>query len=112
LAEIHLRDRALSTSGSRTQSFYHQGRRYGHILDPRTGWPADGVLSATALAPSAAMADALSTAFYVMGAHQSLAFCERNPEVGLLMVSPAERSGSIEVNVIGLDDDEWQLLDS
>ncbi len=111
LAEIQLRDRALSTSGSRTQSFYHQGRRYGHILDPRSGWPADGVLSATALAPSAAIADALSTAFYVMGAHQSLTFCERNPDVGLLMVSPAERSGSIEVNVIGLDDDEWQLLD-
>ena len=45
------------------QSFRHRGRRYGHILDPRSGRPAEGVLSSTVVAPTAALADALSTAF-------------------------------------------------
>ena len=52
--------RACSSSG-------YQGKRYGHILDPRTGWPAEGVFSTTVVAPTAAEADALSTAFYVLG---------------------------------------------
>ena len=47
LAELYLVDQALGTSGSGTQFFQHGGRRYGHLLDPRTGWPATGVYSAT-----------------------------------------------------------------
>ena len=76
-----LKDRALATSGSGTQFFIHEGRRYGHILDPRSGWPAEGVLSVSVLAPTAATADALSTAFYVMGPQQSREYCEVHPEV-------------------------------
>ena len=67
LGELRLRDQAVGTSGTQFQSFYHRGRRYGHMLDPRTGWPAEALLSATVLAPTAALADALSTAFFVMG---------------------------------------------
>jgi thiamine biosynthesis lipoprotein len=67
LATITLVDRALGTSGSGTQFFVERGRRLGHILDPRTGRPAEGVLSATVLAASAAEADALATALYVLG---------------------------------------------
>src|SRR4051794_7975016 len=44
LGQLRLHDCSLSTSGSGTQFFTHEGRRYGHILDPRTGWPAEGVL--------------------------------------------------------------------
>ena len=43
------------------------GRRYGHVIDPRTGWPAEGVRSATAIDGEAAVADALATAFLVGG---------------------------------------------
>ena len=50
LAEITLRNKSLGTSGSGTQHFYHQGRKYGHIIDPRTGQPADGVLSTSVIA--------------------------------------------------------------
>ena len=67
LGLLRLNDRALGTSGTGTQFFYHAGRRFGHILDPRTGQPAEGVLSSTVLARTAAEADALSTAFYVLG---------------------------------------------
>ena len=79
LGQIELHDRALGTSGSQFQSFRHRGRRYGHILDPRTGWPAEGVLSVTVLAPTAAEADALSTAFYVMGPEAALSYCRHRP---------------------------------
>ncbi|MFM7206022.1 MAG: FAD:protein FMN transferase [Planctomycetaceae bacterium] len=67
LATITLTDRALGTSGSGTQFFVDRGRRLGHLLDPRTGQPATGVISATVIADSAADADALATAAYVLG---------------------------------------------
>jgi thiamine biosynthesis lipoprotein len=57
LAEFTLRGESLSTSGSGTQFFIRRGRRYGHILDPRTGRPAEGLFSATVIAPTAAEAN-------------------------------------------------------
>jgi len=102
LAEIRLDGRALATSGSWAQSFVHQGRRYGHILDPRTGRPAEGVLSATAIAPTATLADALSTAFYVMGPPATADFCGRRPEIAAVLACPVRRSGGIEIRTAGL----------
>jgi thiamine biosynthesis lipoprotein len=102
LGEIRLCDRALGTSGSQAQSFWHQGRRYGHILDPRTGWPAQNVLTATAIAPTALLADALSTAFYVMGPQQALDYCRERPELAAIIIAPARRRGGFEVHSIGL----------
>lgn len=112
LAEIWLRDRALGTSGSGVQFFYHQGHRYGHVLDPRTGWPAEGVLSATVLAPSAALADALATACFVLGAEGTQAYCARHPDVAAILVCPGPRSGGLEIQAWGLTDDDWQRLDA
>jgi thiamine biosynthesis lipoprotein len=68
LAVIPLRDRALSTSGDYEQFFEWEGKRFSHILDPRTGRPAAGVRSATVLADNATDTDALSTAAFVEGA--------------------------------------------
>lgn len=107
LAEVWLRDRGLGTSGSGTQFFYHQGRRFGHVLDPRTGWPAERVLSATVLAPDAADADALATAFYVMGVDAAERYCEQRAEVSALLVCPGRRRGSIQLHAIGLADEDW-----
>ncbi|HEX4149180.1 MAG TPA: FAD:protein FMN transferase [Pirellulales bacterium] len=110
LAEISLRDRALSTSGSGVQFFRHRGKRYGHILDPRTGWPAEGVFSATVVAPTAAEADALSTAFYVMGVEAALAYCQAHSGIGTLLVYPSRRQSKVELAVGGLDDSDWRRL--
>ena len=44
IAEFHLRNRSLGTAGGATQNFEAAGKKYGHILDPRTGWPAEGIL--------------------------------------------------------------------
>jgi FAD:protein FMN transferase len=103
LAEIRLRDRALGTSSSRFQSFRHAGRLFGHILDPRTGQPAEGVLSATVLAPTAALADALSTAFYVMGEAASVMFCSRRPEISVVLVLPDSGPSGLRVVPIGFE---------
>ncbi|MGL4944218.1 MAG: FAD:protein FMN transferase [Thermoguttaceae bacterium] len=63
-----VRDRALATSGTQKQFFRYAGKRFGHIIDPQTGVPADaGVLGVTVFAPTAAEADALSTAMFTMG---------------------------------------------
>jgi thiamine biosynthesis lipoprotein len=103
LAMVWLKNRALGTSGAANQYFIAGGRKYGHVLDPRTGWPADQVASASALAASAAEADALSTAFFVLGVEGTRAYCQRHPEVGAVLVT---KSRTPEVKVIGADDTE------
>ena len=86
LGTVLLRDRAMSTSGSNIQFFRHQGRRYGHILDPRTAMPVDGMLSVTVFADSAAIADALSTAFFVLGVENALKCCDNMPDIGAILI--------------------------
>jgi thiamine biosynthesis lipoprotein len=110
LAQIRLHNRALATSGSGTQFFMHEGRRYGHILDPRTGWPAEGVLSASVIAPTAAEADALATAFYVMGPRRTREYCQLRPEIGAVLLCPGERHGSLEQHLIGISEGQWREL--
>ncbi|MDO4549625.1 MAG: FAD:protein FMN transferase [Planctomycetia bacterium] len=100
IMEISLRDGALATSGSATQFFWYQGKRYGHILDPRTGNPVQGVLSATVLAQNATDADALATAFYVMGVEKTEEYCKKNPELGVIFVLPGEGE-NLEIKKIG-----------
>ena len=106
VGEIRLRTRALGTSGAQFQSFWHRGRRYGHILDPRTGRPAENVFSVTVAAPTALLADALSTAFYVMSPDAVLEYCRSRPELGVVLFCPARRSGGFELRTCGLTDDE------
>ena len=110
LAEFTLVNQALGTSGSGTQFFHYQGKRYGHILDPRTGWPADKVLSATVIAPTAALADALSTAFYVGGIELAETYCRQHPEIAALLVTPSARSGKVELHPVNLAPGQWRAL--
>jgi thiamine biosynthesis lipoprotein len=110
LAEFTLRGESLSTSGSGTQFFIRRGRRYGHILDPRTGRPAEGLFSATVIAPTAAEADALSTAFYVMGPDAVGEYCRRHSRVAALLVAPGGREGDVRLHAFGLRDDQWQKI--
>ncbi len=108
LGILTLRDRAMSTSGSATQSFHHQGRRLGHILDPRTGRPAEGVLSVTVLTPDAATADALSTALYVLGPDKAESFCDAHPDVAALIVLPTKSIHQVEVLSLNMPEETWQ----
>jgi len=67
LGTVRLRDAALGVSGVSEQSFTHEGKRYGHIIDPRSGWPVQGRAYVAVIAPDAALADALATAIFVGG---------------------------------------------
>ena len=64
---ISLKNQALSVSAVHGRSFMHQGRRLGHVIDPRTGRPVSGALVAAVVAGDALLADALSTALLAMG---------------------------------------------
>ena len=64
---IKVKDKAVATSGDYEQFFFAAGRRYSHIMDPRTGLPASGVVSVTVIAQTAMAADALSTTLFVLG---------------------------------------------
>ena len=86
LALLRIHDCALSTSGSEEQFFLHEGKRYGHIIDPRTGQPAAGVTSVTVVAQSTAVSDALATAFYVGGRDLAERYCAAHPEVLVIML--------------------------
>jgi FAD:protein FMN transferase len=76
-ARVEVRDASLSTSGDYESFFVVDGVRYHHILDPRTGWPARGLRSATVIAADATLADALSTALIALGAERGMAVAER-----------------------------------
>ncbi len=73
IATLNLGDCAVATSGDYEKYFVYQGRRYSHIVDPRSGYPVSGnVVSATVIHPSSClMADALATAFCVLGVEEA-----------------------------------------
>ena len=87
LARLVLEDGALATSGAGEQFFEVEGRRYGHVIDPRTGWPAAGVLSVSVVTAEAAVSDALSTAFLVGGLDLARPYCAAHRET-LVLVTP------------------------
>jgi thiamine biosynthesis lipoprotein len=91
LAWVRLRDRALGTSAATYQHLEFNGRKLGHILDPRSGRPAEGMASVSVLAPSAAQADALSTAFFVGGLELARRYCATHPEIGAILLPGGNR---------------------
>jgi thiamine biosynthesis lipoprotein len=92
MAVLRLRDCAMATSGGEEQFFEYEGKRYGHVIDPRSGGPAGRVTSVTVIAPSAALADALATAFFVGGPEMAESYCAAHAGVSALMLeSTAER---------------------
>jgi thiamine biosynthesis lipoprotein len=82
IGSVQLRDCSLSGSG-----LLLHGR---HIIDPRTGEPAAGKAATWAIAPTAALSDATSTAFMLLSREEVEAYCEGHPEVGALLAWPME----------------------
>ena len=102
IQSVYLYDEALSTSGSYEDFFEVDGVRYSHIIDPRSGYPAKGMLSVSVIAPNAADSDALSTAFFVMGVGAAEEFCKSHPELRVIIVESVAE-GDIRVTRIGFD---------
>lgn len=81
-------DVGIATSGDYERYFIHQGKRYHHILDPKTGYPASGCISVTILAKDAMHADAWATAVFVLGPEKGMKLIEQLPEIeGLIIYS-------------------------
>ena len=91
LTGLRLRNAALGTSGAGEQFVEVNGTRYGHVIDPRTGWPASGVLSASVVTADAAAADALATAFFVGGLDLARRYCDAHPGT-LALITPDDGS--------------------
>jgi FAD:protein FMN transferase len=86
VARVRLADATLGVSTAGEQFFELEGRRYGHLLDPRTGRPALGTRLAAVVTSCATEADALATAFFVGGTSLAERYCETHPHVTALLV--------------------------
>jgi thiamine biosynthesis lipoprotein len=81
ISVLPVSDLAVATSGDYERYRMVDGRRYHHILDPRTGYPSKGCMSVTVVAKNALEADALATAAFVLGPEEGLALLEKLPDI-------------------------------
>lgn len=85
-ATIELTDHAFSTAGDYARSYVIGNRRYHHIIDPRTGYPATASRSVTVWADDATTADAIDDAVFILGPERGLKLVAANPGVGVVIV--------------------------
>lgn len=90
VAELRLRDASAATTSSSERYIEVDGKRYSHVLDPRTGLPVSPWGSVTVVAEDPMVADALSTALFVMGAEEALAWAEDRSEGVLVVLTDGE----------------------
>ena len=84
---LELSDMAVITSGDYERFFETDGVKYHHILDPITGYPAEGIASVTVISPDPALADAWSTALFIMGKEKGLEILEDLQSLEVLMIT-------------------------
>ncbi len=94
LGSLKIADRSVSTSGDYERYFIKDDVRYHHILDPATGRPAAASRSATVLAPTTTLSDALSTAAFVLGPEKGIALVRSVPGAEAVIV---DREGRVHV---------------
>ncbi len=91
---VQLKDAAMATSGNYRKYVEIDGVKYGHTLDPKTGFPATtNVLSATVIAKNCMTADAYATAFMVLGAEKAKAIITSNPDLEGILIHSNEDGG-------------------
>jgi thiamine biosynthesis lipoprotein len=81
---------SIATSGDYERCFVHEGTRYHHVLDPRTGMPSRSSVSVTVIGRDAGFCDALATGLFVMGVEQALALAESLPGIEAVFVTGEE----------------------
>jgi len=88
IANFELTDRACATSGDYENFFITQGRRFSHLIDPRTGQPIqNGLLSVTVLTPTCLEADGLATAIFILGEKEGLELINNLDKTEAIIVS-------------------------
>ena len=101
LAGVWLRNQALATSGSGKQFFHHRGKRYGHVIDPRTGFPAGDLASLTVIMDSAADADACGTGLFVSGTNEIETLSGEPWFPQALLIRHGKRQDEVEISCHG-----------
>jgi thiamine biosynthesis lipoprotein len=87
-ASIHLKDSAISTAGDYQRFFIKDGRRYHHIIDPGTGYPAEsGLISVSVISPEGYISDGIDTAILILGAEKGMKLLESMGIDGILVDS-------------------------
>jgi thiamine biosynthesis lipoprotein len=92
-ALLPIDNRAIVTSGNYEKFVIFNDIRYSHIIDPRTGYPSTGIISASVIAPKAELADALATSIFVMGKEVGLNFINQLEGIECIIIS---EDGSID----------------
>jgi thiamine biosynthesis lipoprotein len=90
-AQLPLQNTAISTSGDYERYFIEDGVRYHHILDPKTGHSASGLLSVSVIGPDTSTTDALSTTLFVLGLEAGLALIEQLDGYEAIIISDEQR---------------------
>ncbi|MBC8551561.1 MAG: FAD:protein FMN transferase [Candidatus Brocadiales bacterium] len=91
LGTFEIKDKAVSTSGDYEKFFTIEGKRYSHIIDPRTGDPVKDIVSVTIVTGNATRADALSTGVFVLGQEKGMDLIEQMPDVeGIIIYEDAD----------------------
>lgn len=105
--EIDLNNLAMATSGNYRQYFYYNGKRLGHSIDPRTGFPSmNEMLSASIICKSAAEADALATSCMILGLEKSIELIKNNPEYSAIFIYEKDqklnywKSNNLEIKIL------------
>ena len=86
ISKLDLANKGVATSGDYERYFEHAGKRYSHIIDPRTGWPAEDMTSVVAVSKSATEADAFSTAVSVLGPRGAQMLARRDKSLSFLVI--------------------------
>lgn len=87
IAWMQAKDLAVVTSGDYEKYFTSHGKRYAHIIDPRTGYPASGITSVTIICPDAELADALATSIFVLGKEAGIALINKLKQVECIIIT-------------------------
>jgi thiamine biosynthesis lipoprotein len=88
---------SIATSGDYERYFMQDGKRYHHLLDPRTGYPATGCVSVTIVSEDAVFADAYATAVFIMGPEQGMKFIEQTGEIEGVIIF--EQAGGLQYKI-------------
>ncbi|MEN8261933.1 MAG: FAD:protein FMN transferase [Nitrospirota bacterium] len=100
IASLHLGNMAISTSGDYQRFFIKDGKRFHHILDPETGFPAESdLVSVSVIAPEGYLSDSLSTTVFALGLERGLSFLESSGLDGVLI--NAEKKVFVTKNLKG-----------
>jgi thiamine biosynthesis lipoprotein len=98
---LPIREGAVVTSGNYEKFLFIDGKRYSHIIDPRTGYPSQGIASVTVFAPKAELADALATSVFVMGVETGLNRINQLPKIECIIIDDqggVHQSNNIKIN--------------